>query len=98
MKSIKEYIINENKTSDKVFCEQFSVMLKGTKLNNETIQIMLGNLSNNMLKLLSDTFAENDQSNYVAYQPNDDLFINYETNKETIIKQISEYILKNIVQ
>ena len=85
MKNLTQFI-NESKLSDKVFCEQFSVMFKGTKLNKDFIE------------LLSNSFANNDSANYLAYQPNDDLFINYEDNKETIINQISEYILKYKVQ
>ena len=97
MRKLTEFI-NESKLSDKVFCEQFSVMFKGTKLNKETIKIILGNLNKDFIELLSKSFVENDNSNYLAYQPNDDLFINYNDNKDTIIEQISEYILKYKVQ
>lgn len=97
MKNLTEFI-NESKLSDKVFCEQFSVMFKGTKLNKDTIKIILGNLNKDFIELLSNSFADTDNSNYLAYQPNDDLFINYADNKETIISQISEYILKYKVQ
>ena len=97
MRTITQFI-NESKLSDKVFCEQFSVMFKGTKLNKDTIKIILGNLNKDFIELLSNSFANNDSTNYLAYQPNDDLFINYEDNKEMIINQISEYILKYKVQ
>lgn len=97
MRNLTEFI-NESKLSDKVFCEQFSVMFKGTKLNKDTIKIILGNLNKDFIELLSKSFVENDNSNYLAYQPNDDLFINYNDNKDTIIEQISEYILKYKVQ
>ena len=97
MRTITQFI-NESKLSDKVFCEQFSVMFKGTKLNKDTIKIILGNLNKDFIELLSNSFADTDNSNYLAYQPNDDLFINYGDNKETIIDQLSEYILKYKVQ
>lgn len=97
MRTITQFI-NESKLSDKVFCEQFSVMFKGTKLNKDTIKVILGNLNKDFIELLSNSFADTDNSNYLAYQPNDDLFINYDDNKETIIDQISEYILKYKVQ
>ena len=97
MKHILEYI-TESKLSDTVFCEQFSIMFKGTKMTREMIETILCNLDDNFVFKLSKYFNENDNSNYIAYDPGEDMFINYNENKNKIIPQIAEYLLKYKVQ
>ena len=94
MKRLNEYIINESKLSDSVFCEQFSKMFIGTKMTREMFEIILGNLDVDFVLKLSKYFAENDNSNYLAYDPGEDMFINYNENKNKVIPQIAEYLLK----
>lgn len=97
MKHILEYI-TESKLSDTVFCEQFSIMFKGTKMTREMIETMLSNLDGDFVLKLSKYFAENDNSNYLAYDPGEDMFINYNEKKDKVIPQITEYLLKYKVQ
>jgi hypothetical protein len=93
MKGLYQFI-NESKLSDTVFCEQFSRMFVGTKLTHDTIKIILNNLDKDFVLKLSKYFAENDNSNYLAYDPGEDTFINYQEHQDKIISQISEYIMK----
>lgn len=97
MKTITEYI-NESKLSDSVFCEQFSIMFMGTKMTREMIETILSNLDGSFVMKLSKYFVDNDSSNYLAYDPGDDVFINYNDNKDKIISQIAEYLLNYKVQ
>lgn len=94
MKRLNEYLIYESKLSDSVFCEQFSKMFIGTKLTQDTIKIILNNIDKDFIQKLSKYFVETDNSNYLAYDPGEDTFINYNDNKDKIISQISEYIMK----
>lgn len=94
MKRLNEYLIYESKLSDSVFCEQFSKMFIGTKLPQDTIKIILNNINKDFIQKLSNYFVETDNSNYLAYDPGEDTFINYNDNKDKIISQLSEYIMK----
>lgn len=94
MKRLNEYLIYESKLSDSVFCEQFSKMFIGTKLPQDTIKIILNNIDKDFIQKLSNYFVETDNSNYLAYDPGEDTFINYNDNKDKIISQLSEYIMK----
>lgn len=96
MKRLTDYIF-ESQLSDKVFCEQFSIMFKNTKITKDMLIQILNNLGADFIKKLSKYFSTEDITNYVSYQPSDDLFINYESNKDQIINQISDYILKTRV-
>lgn len=94
MKGLYDYIITESKLSDTVFCEQFSQMFKDTKITHDTMQIILNNLEKDFVLKLSNYFTEFDNSNYLAYDPGEDTFINYDENKAKIISQLSEYMIK----
>ena len=72
----------------------FSTMFKDSKINKETFQIILSNLDKDELLEISKHFSNNESSDYLAYEPNDDMFINFNDNKEKIISQIAEYISK----
>lgn len=72
----------------------FSTMFKDSKINKETFQIILSNLDKDELLEISKYFSNNESSDYLAYEPNDDMFINFDDNKEKIISQIAEYISK----
>ena len=88
---INEMLSNKQK---ELIGKLFSIMFKDTKINKEQIGIILNNLDKEELLEISKYFSENESSNYIAYEPNEDMFINFEDNKEKIISQISEYISK----
>ena len=96
MKRLTDYIF-ESQLSDRVFCERFSIMFKDTKISKDILKQILNNLSLEFVKKLSKYFAYNDSKNFMAYEPSEDLFINYNSNKDKIINQISDYILKTRV-
>lgn len=72
----------------------FSTMFKDTKINKELLSIILKNLDKEELLEISKYFSENESSDYLAYEPNEDMFLNFEDNQEKIISQIAEYISK----
>ena len=96
MKRLTDYIF-ESQLSDKVFCEQFSIMFKNTKITKDILVQILNNLSLDFVKKLSKYFSTEDITNYVSYEPSEDLFINYNSNKDKIINQICDYIIKTKV-
>ncbi|MBO5003681.1 MAG: hypothetical protein J6D03_00050 [Clostridia bacterium] len=88
-------IIDESAKTN-YFIREWYKSLELTKLNKEQITKMLSNIeSMNVLKDMSDYFYEVDGPRYIAYQPNDDDFINRE-NKESIVNKIAEYLFKFI--
>ena len=95
MKSLNIYLCEglSNKQQE-LISSIFSNLFKNSKLTKDTIYILLSNLSEEIIKLLSNTFSEEDSSNYLPYEPNEDLFIKFEDNKDKILSQISEYISK----
>jgi len=95
MKTFLEYI-NESLTSKQaeLLNSMFMNMFKDTKLSKDTIKVLLNNLDKEIISFISKSYSENDASNYLAYEPNEDLFIKYEENKDKILGQISEYISK----
>ena len=88
---INEVLSNKQK---ELIGKLFSIMFKDTKINKEQIGIILKNLDKEELLEISKYFSNNESSDYLAYEPNEDMFINFEDNKEKIISQISEYISK----
>lgn len=88
---INEMLSNKQK---ELIGKLFSTMFKDTKINKEQIGIILKNLDKEELLEISKYFSNNESSDYLAYEPNEDMFINFEDNKEKIISQISEYISK----
>ena len=94
MKSLNEYIITESALSDKVFCEQFALMFIGTNLTKDTFVKILSNIDESYVNKLTKYFADNYSKNFMAYEPAEDLFINYNSNKDKITNQIAEYIVK----
>ena len=95
MKTFLEYI-NESLTSKQaeLLNSMFMNMFKDTKLSKDTIKVLLNNLDKEIISFISKSYSKNDASNYLAYEPNEDLFIKYEENKVKILGQISEYISK----
>jgi hypothetical protein len=95
MKAFTQYI-NEALTNKQgeLLSDMFMTMFKDTKLSKDTIKILLGNLDKEIIGFISKSYNKNDASNYLAYEPNEDLFIKYEDNKDKILDQISEYISK----
>lgn len=93
MKKLNEYI-TESALSDKIFCEQFALMFIGTGLTKDTFVKILSNMDELYVNKLTKYFADNDSKNFMAYEPAEDLFINYNSNKDKIVSQIAEYIVK----
>ena len=93
MKRLNDYIF-ESQLSDRVFCERFSIMFKDTKISKDMLIQILNNLGADSIKKLSKYFSTEDITNYVSYEPSDDLFINYNSNKDKIINQIADYMIK----
>ncbi len=92
MKTIKDYI---NESKDNSLGLFMMTVLNGVKTPKETIAEYLNNFEMKDLKEMSQYIAQKDGSNYVAYQPSDDEFIN-DSNKEQVIDKISQYIFKYI--
>ena len=95
MKTLNNYI-SESLTSKQgeLLNDMFMNMFKDSKLTKDTIKILLNNLDKEIISFISKSYSKNDASNYLAYEPNEDLFIKYEDNKGKILDQIAEYISK----
>ena len=99
MKSFIEYINEDNEKKISLWIKIFTGMLSNTsKISKEALEEMLLYLAKeNKLKKLSDYFLEDNQSNYIAFQPSNDDFLS-ESNYNKICTQISEYIIKYIIK
>lgn len=95
MKSITNFITESKESDNKFFCEHFIMMLKGTKFTKEQVQLLMNNLEIETIKYISDYFNTTDGSNYMSYEPSQDLFLN-NNSKEKVTKIISEYVSKTI--
>lgn len=96
MKTITNFI-NESLSGKQkeIIGEIFSKLFKGSSLSKDQIIILLNNIDDKeIIYCISRYFSENDTTNYLAYEPSDDLFINYESNKKKIIEQLAEFIYK----
>lgn len=93
MKNLIEFI-NESQLSDKVFCEQFDIMFKNTNLSKDIMKIILNNLSKDFIIKICNYYSSKNNVEFISYEPNQDLFINYNENKEQIINQLSDFIIK----
>ena len=95
MQSLDNFIIESLSNKQKeLIGKLFSTMFKDTKINKDILSIILKNLDKEELLEISKYFSENDSSDYLAYEPNEDMFLNFEDNQEKIISQIAEYISK----
>ena len=92
MKNLKEYI---TESTGKSLGSFMITILKGVKTPKETIAEYLNNFEMKDLKEMSDYISKQDNSNYIAYQPTDDEFIN-DSNKQQVIDKISQYLFKYI--
>jgi len=99
MKTFIEYIKEDNEKKVSLWISTFIGMLSNTnKISKEALEDMLLYLcKENKIKKLSDYFVESNQSNYLAFQPADDDFLQ-ESNYPKISSQISEYIIKYILK
>jgi len=95
MKSIVEYINESTKSQKNFWAEQFINSLTGTGVTKDNVIKMFDNLDMDVIKSLSNYLYETDVKNYISYQPNNDEFIG-DKNREKIISQISDYIIKYI--
>ena len=95
MKHLSEYINESLSTKQKeIIGSFFSTMFKGTKMTKEQIKPILNNLDKNVVLEISKFFSETESKDYIAYDPGEDMFLDYDNNKERIVSQISEYISK----
>jgi len=95
MQSLNIFINESLSNKQKEFIGKiFSTMFKGSKINKETFEIILSNLDKEELLEISKYFSNNEATDYIAYEPNEDTFINFNDNKEKIISQMAEYISK----
>ena len=98
MKTINEYIC-ESKIGHPLWCEIALSMFKNVKsLNKDSISNMLDSFCDveGRMKKFSDYLAEEYPKEYLAYQPNDDEFLD-KGSTDKISNQISEFILKFII-
>ena len=100
MKSIKEYIFEEENTSKVKPWIDVSVGMfrNASDISKDTVSEMLYYLcESGRIKKLSDYFFSENQSDYLAYQPPDDEFLDRNNDKK-ICSQMAEYIIKFIVK
>ena len=88
---INESLSNKQK---ELIGKLFDTMFKDTKISKDQIIIILNNLDKEEILEISKYFSENDSSNYLAYEPNEDMFLNFNNNHDKIISQIAEFINK----
>ena len=72
-------------------------MFEGSNITKDVLIHMLSKLDMEELKGLSEYLYELDKQGFIAYQPNDDDFIN-DSNKEAVITKISDYFNKYVLQ
>jgi hypothetical protein len=95
MQSLLNFVNESLSTKQKELVGKiFSNMFKDTKINKDQFVIILNNLDKEIVLEISKYFSNNDSNDYLAYEPNEDMFLKYEDNKERIISQIAEYINK----
>lgn len=98
MKGLIEYI-NEEARKYPLWCDVvLNIFKKSSKLNKEQISDMIISFCDveGRLKKFSDYLFDIYPKDYLAYQPNNDEFLN-KSNDSKIANQISEFILKYIV-
>jgi len=98
MKSIKEYIFEEENISKvKPWIDVTIGMFRNASdISKDTVSNMLYYLcESGRIKKLSDYFFGENQSDYLAYQPSDDEFLD-RNNDRKICSQMAEYITKYI--
>lgn len=88
---INESLSNKQK---ELIGKLFDIMFKDTKISKDQIIIILNNLDKEEILEISKYFSENNSSDYIAYEPNEDMFLDFENNKDKILGQIAEYINK----
>lgn len=95
MKSLNSFINESLSNKQKVLIGQlFSTMFKDTKLSKDQISSILQNLDQEMILEISKYFSNKESKDYLSYDPGEDMFLNFNDNKDRIISQISEYISK----
>jgi len=90
------FFINESLSNKQkeLIGQMFSYMFKGSKITKDQFAIILDNLDKDIIFEISKYFSENESNDYLAYDPGEDMFLKYDSNKEQIISQISEYMNK----
>ena len=88
---INESLSNKQK---ELIGKLFDTMFKDTKISKDQIIIILNNLDKEEILEIYKYFSENDSSNYLAYVPNEDMFLNFNNNHDKIISQLAEFINK----
>ena len=96
MESLYTFINESLSTKQKELVGKiFSEMFKGTKITKDQFIIILNNLDKDVILEISKYFSNNDSNDYLPYEPNEDMFLKYEDNKERIVSQIAEFINKH---
>lgn len=97
MKNLSLYITEELRKHP-LWCEVAFSMFKNSKnLTKEHISSMIDSFCDieGRLKKFSDYLADENPKEYLAYQPNDDEFLNKD-NRTKLCDQIAEFIMKTI--
>ena len=95
MQSLLNFVNESLSTKQKELVGKlFSEMFKDTKINKDQFVIILNNLDKEVVLEISKYFSNNEANDYLAYEPNEDMFLKYEDNKERIVSQIAEFINK----
>lgn len=91
-----EFFINESLSNKQkeLIGQLFSSIFKDTKITKDQFIIILNNLDKEIVLEISKYFSKYESNDYLAYEPNEDMFLKYEENKEHIVSQIAEYINK----
>lgn len=97
MRSFVTYI-DEDLKKFPLWCEIVLNMFKTDhNLNKDNVKDMINSFCDveGRLKKFSDYLADQLPKEYIAYQPNDDEFLNKENN-DKVCNQIAEFIIKHI--
>ena len=95
MQSLNIFINETLSTKQKeIIGKLFSSMFKDTKITKDQIYIILNNLDKEEVLEISKYFSNNESFDYLAYEPSEDMFLDFNTNHDKILSQISEYINK----
>ena len=91
MISLEQYI-NESKLDDSIG-NILGELFTGTKISKDTLISTLKNLDMKNLSNMSKYYNYTESSQFLPYCPVDDMFLN-ESNKNTIVELLADYIIK----
>ena len=91
MISLEQYI-NESKLDDSIG-NILGELFTGTKISKDILISTLKNLDMKNLSNMSNYYNYTESSQFLPYCPGDDMFLN-ESNKNTIVELLADYIIK----